>query len=55
MDSKVPTASFQDFLKSEVRYTSLMTKFPETAAALFEKAEKDAKDRLDSYLALANR
>ena len=52
MDSKVPTADFKSFLKSEVRYASLLKKFPDIADALFEKAAKDAQDRLDSYLAL---
>jgi pyruvate-ferredoxin/flavodoxin oxidoreductase len=54
LDSKPPTASFQDFLKSEVRYTSLLTTFPEHAQALFDKAEQDAKDRLAAYQKLAN-
>lgn len=52
MDSKVPTADFKTFLKSEVRYASLLKKFPEIADALFDKAAKDAQDRLESYLAL---
>ncbi|MDD4663660.1 MAG: pyruvate:ferredoxin (flavodoxin) oxidoreductase, partial [Caldisericia bacterium] len=54
LDSKPPTASFQDFLKTEVRYTSLIATFPEHAQALFDKAEQDAKDRLVSYQKLAN-
>ncbi|MCE5223357.1 pyruvate:ferredoxin (flavodoxin) oxidoreductase [bacterium] len=54
LDSKPPTASFQDFLKTEVRYTSLITTFPEHAQALFDKAEQDAKDRLEHYQKLAN-
>ncbi|MCI8342004.1 MAG: pyruvate:ferredoxin (flavodoxin) oxidoreductase [Firmicutes bacterium] len=52
LDSKVPTADFKDFLMGEVRYTSLYRKFPEIADELFAKAEKDAKDRMESYLAL---
>ncbi|MGE4214188.1 MAG: pyruvate:ferredoxin (flavodoxin) oxidoreductase [Anaerotignaceae bacterium] len=52
MDSKAPTADFKDFLKSEVRYSSLLKKFPEIAGTLFDKAAKDAQDRLESYLAL---
>ncbi|MDF2884286.1 MAG: pyruvate-flavodoxin oxidoreductase, partial [Clostridiaceae bacterium] len=31
LDSKAPTASFQDFIKGEVRYTSLLNTFPENA------------------------
>ena len=52
LDSKEPTASFRDFLMGEVRYTSLYRKFPEIADELFAKAEQDAKDRMESYLAL---
>lgn len=53
LDSKEPTASFQDFLGSEVRYTALSRQFPEAAQALFDKAERDAKDRLAVYKGLA--
>ncbi|MHC1746465.1 MAG: pyruvate:ferredoxin (flavodoxin) oxidoreductase [Negativicutes bacterium] len=49
LDSKEPTASFQDFLKSEVRYSALLRQFPDKAQALFDKAEQDAKDRLATY------
>ena len=52
MDSKTPTADFKEFLNSEVRYASLIKKFPEIAEELYKKATNDAKDRLDSYLAL---
>jgi pyruvate-ferredoxin/flavodoxin oxidoreductase len=55
LDSKEPDWSkFQDFLKSEVRYTSLQKSFPESAEALFERAEKDAKWRYNSYKRLAS-
>jgi pyruvate-ferredoxin/flavodoxin oxidoreductase len=53
LDSKDPTADFREFLMSEVRYASLCQAFPDTAEELFEKAEKDAKDRLESYKRLA--
>ena len=53
LDSKEPTASFRDFLDSEVRYTALLRQFPETAQTLFAKAERDAKDRLAIYKSLA--
>jgi len=52
LDSKVPEKSFREFLMGEVRYTSLSRKFPAIAEQLFAKAEKDAKDRTDSYLRL---
>ncbi len=50
LDSKAPTASFQEFLQTEVRYTSLQRAFPEEAKELFEAAEATAKDRYQSYL-----
>ena len=53
LDSKEPKASFRDFLKSEVRYTSLSKTFPEIAEDLFEEAEKDAKERYETYKRLA--
>jgi len=53
LDSKEPTASFQEFLKTEVRYSGLMRQFPEIAQELFDKAERDAKDRLETYRRLA--
>ncbi|WP_017415603.1 pyruvate:ferredoxin (flavodoxin) oxidoreductase [Clostridium tunisiense] len=53
LDSKAPTASFRDYLLGEVRYASLAKMFPEAAEALFEKTEKDAMDRLESYRRLA--
>jgi len=49
LDSKEPTESFRDFLMSEVRYTTLQRQFPEVAEELFIKAEKDAKERYNSY------
>lgn len=53
MDSKEPTGSFRDFLMNEVRYTSLLKAFPETADILFEQAEKAAQERYASYKRLA--
>lgn len=50
LDSKEPDWSkFQDFLKGEVRYTSLIKSFPADAAELFTAAEKNAKWRYDGY------
>lgn len=54
LDSKEPTADFQEFLKGEVRYTSLELGFPELAKELFVKAEADAKDRYATYKRLAD-
>lgn len=53
LDSKEPTASFRDFLMSEVRYTALMKTFPEEAEELFAKAEQDAKERYEIYKKMA--
>jgi pyruvate-ferredoxin/flavodoxin oxidoreductase len=52
LDSKPPTASFKDFLLSEVRFSSLQRLFPDQADRLFAKAEADAKERLDYYQSL---
>lgn len=54
LDSKEPKANFKEFLMGEVRYASLAKAFPEAAEALFEKTEKDAMERLESYKRLAN-
>ncbi len=54
MDSKEPDWSlFQDFLKSEVRYTSLVKSFPEEAEKLFKAAEENAKWRYNAYKRMA--
>jgi len=53
LDSPEPTASFQDFLQSEVRYSALLRQFPEKAQTLLDKAERDAISRLDNYKRLA--
>jgi len=54
LDSKEPTASFREFIESEVRYSSLKIAFPDEANKLFESAEEDAKRRLATYKRLAN-
>jgi pyruvate-ferredoxin/flavodoxin oxidoreductase len=54
LDSKEPDWSkFQDFLNSEVRYTSLVKSFPGEAEVLFKVAEENAKWRYKSYQRLA--
>jgi pyruvate-ferredoxin/flavodoxin oxidoreductase len=55
LDSKEPTLDFQKFLMGEVRYSSLSKQFPEAAKALFDKTEKDAKERLAGYKHLAGK
>lgn len=54
LDSKEPTASYKDFIMSEVRYSSLTRAFPERAETLFEAAQKNAQERLETYKRLAN-
>ncbi|MCT4614012.1 MAG: pyruvate:ferredoxin (flavodoxin) oxidoreductase [Marinifilaceae bacterium] len=50
LDSKEPKwENFQDFLRGEVRYTSLEKAFPEEAKELFAAAEDNAKWRYKSY------
>jgi len=47
LDSKEPTGSYTDFIKSETRYSRLMQAFPERAEALFEKADDLAKAKYE--------
>ncbi len=54
LDSKEPTESFRDFLLSEVRFASLKIEFPEVAEELYKKAERDAKERYETYKRLAS-
>ncbi|MBU0763278.1 MAG: pyruvate:ferredoxin (flavodoxin) oxidoreductase, partial [Bacteroidetes bacterium] len=54
LDSKEPEWSqFQEFLNSEVRYTTLKKNFPEIAKKLFAEAEENAKWRYNYYKRLA--
>jgi len=51
LDSKEPDWSkFKDFLKSEVRFSSLIGTFPEEAEVLFNACEEDAKWRFKQYV-----
>lgn len=54
LDSKEPTASFQEFLQGEVRYASLKKSFKEEADELYQRAEEAANERYKSYLRMAN-
>ena len=49
LDSKEPTESYQDFIRGETRYQTLLKMFPEAAEKLFAQNEEDAKARLESY------
>ncbi|MDR3328628.1 MAG: pyruvate:ferredoxin (flavodoxin) oxidoreductase [Prevotellaceae bacterium] len=54
LDSKEPDWSkFQDYLKSEVRFSSLQKSFPEAATELFKVTEDNAKWRYNQYRRLA--
>lgn len=53
LDSKEPTASFQEFLDTEVRYTSLKKTFPQIAQELYDMAEEDSKARYARYKKMA--
>ena len=55
LDSKEPDWSkFQDFLKGEVRFSSLSKLFPDTAGELLQKTEEFAKIRMNNYKKLAS-
>jgi len=47
IDSKPPSKPYIDFLKDEVRYTSLELRFPERALELFAMGEIQAKEKWD--------
>ena len=53
IDSKDPTESYQDYLKGEVRYTSLLKAFPDVAEELFKRSEEEAALRLDNLKKMA--
>ncbi|MDR0973977.1 MAG: pyruvate:ferredoxin (flavodoxin) oxidoreductase [Prevotellaceae bacterium] len=54
LDSKEPAwDEFQNFLKGEVRYTSLLKQYPDEAQELFKAAEDNAKWRYATYKRLA--
>ncbi len=52
IDSKEPTGSYVDFIKSETRYSRLALAFPERAEELFAKAEQAAKEKYDHLVKL---
>lgn len=53
LDSREPKTSFQDFIRGEVRYTSLLKAFPDQAEELFKDAELMAKRRYLVYKQMA--
>ena len=54
LDSKEPNwDKFEDFLKGEVRYASVVKQYPEEAAQLFAAAKENAQWRYNNYRRLA--
>ena len=53
LDSKKPTASYEDFIMGEVRYNSLARSNPERAKELFAKAVKNAEEKYNKLVKLA--
>ena len=54
LDSKEPNwDEFENFLKGEVRYASVMKQYPEEAAELFAAAKENAQWRYNNYRRLA--
>lgn len=51
-DAKEVKGSYQDFIRSEGRYKSLMKTNPEAAEALYKQAEEDAAKRMAVYRAV---
>ncbi len=55
LDSKAPTANYEEFIGSEVRYSQLARSNPDRAKELFANASKDATTKYDALVALANK
>src|SRR5690606_4285472 len=53
LDSKDPEGSYQDFIRGEIRYSTLKNVFPEYAEDMYELSEKHAKERFRKYKALS--
>ena len=54
LDSKEPDLDkFDDFLDSQVRYTSLKLTFPEVSATLYDVAKDEARERYEGYKRMA--
>ena len=54
LDSKAPSASYEDFIMGEVRYSSLKRANPERARKLFAKSEQEAKERYENLVKLVD-
>jgi pyruvate-ferredoxin/flavodoxin oxidoreductase len=47
LDSKEPSESYEEFIKAEVRYSSLIRSFPDRAEELFKRAGVYAKQKYE--------
>ena len=48
-ETKEPTMDYQDFIRGELRYTALRKTNPEEAEHLFQRAEDDARHRMEFF------
>ena len=53
LDFKDVKGDYQEFINSEVRYSSLKRSFPQEAEKLFKIAADEAKERMDIYKDMA--
>ncbi|WP_265446737.1 pyruvate:ferredoxin (flavodoxin) oxidoreductase [Acetivibrio straminisolvens] len=53
LESKEPSAPYKDFLRGEIRYSQLMNVFPDAAGEMFDAAERDARERYETYKRMA--
>ncbi|MBR0417005.1 MAG: pyruvate:ferredoxin (flavodoxin) oxidoreductase [Firmicutes bacterium] len=54
LDSKDPTGNFREYIMNQVRYSSLVKEFPETAEELLSMTEADAMKRIAGYKKMAS-
>ena len=54
LDSREPNGKFQEFIRSEVRFSSVKKLFPERAEELFKRAEEGVLERYQFYKKLAS-
>ncbi|WFA08957.1 pyruvate:ferredoxin (flavodoxin) oxidoreductase [Tissierella sp. Yu-01] len=53
LDSKDPEGDYKDFIRGEIRYSSLANVFPEYAEEMFDLSEKHAQERFRKYKAIS--
>jgi pyruvate-ferredoxin/flavodoxin oxidoreductase len=53
LDSKEPKLEYQDFLKNETRYKTLVQQYPDIAKELFARAAEESRKRYESYKKMA--